>query len=126
MPGGRKRRLDSMVCPNPFHAGSHVKGNGTYRSTDGIRRNYRCMPNGAKPHDFAVVIAVADEDEPVPVYLPPPPVPAARNGRDRRARNGTYGTAGETVRRQRYRCWPDHAGPGLPEGLPQLHAAAGP
>lgn len=114
MPGGHKRRRDPMVYPNPFHAGSHVKGNGTYRSSSGLRWNYRCTPNGDRPYDFAVVIAV--EDKPVPVYLPPPPCPL--HGRDgRRARNGTYGKPGETVRRQRYRCWPMTPDPNFPRGF---------
>lgn len=96
MPGGRKPQLDPMMCPNPFHAGSKVKGNGTYRAASGLRRNYRCTPNGDKPHDFAVVIAVEDEDAPVPAYLPPPPCPVQGKAA-RRARNGTYQRPGQPV-----------------------------
>ena len=103
MPRGRKPGLDPMPCPNPLHAGSKVKGNGTRQAATGLRRDYRCTPTGDRPHGFTVVIEV--EDEPVPLYTPPPPCPV--HGRDAtRVRNGRYGKRGEPVRRQRYRCRP--------------------
>jgi hypothetical protein len=131
VPGGRKPRLDPMACPNPFHAGSKVKGNGTRQVTSGLRRDYRCTPNGDKPHNFAVVIGVEDEDEPVPVYLPAPPCPVHGKAA-RRARNGTYQRPGQPVRRQRYRCWPHTPDPDFPKGfhnytppLPREHVHTG-
>jgi hypothetical protein len=109
---------------NPFHAGSKVKGNGTRRVASGLRRDYRCTPNGDKPHGFAVVIGVEDEDEPVPVYLPPPPCPVHGKAA-RRARNGTYQRPGQPVRRQRYRCWPHTPDPDFPDGFHKFTPAAG-
>lgn len=129
VPRGKKLQLDPMVCPNPLHEGSKVTGNGTRRAASGLRRDYRCVPAGAVPHGFAVVIEV--EDQPVPLYAPPPACPV-HGRRAVRIRNGTYGKPGEAVRRQRYRCYPSTPDPDYPKGrhnftppLPREHVHTG-
>lgn len=102
-----------MVCPNPLHEGSKVKGAGTREAASGLRRDYVCKPNGGKAHKFAVLIEVGDV--PVPLYSPPPKCPVHGTA-SRRVRNGRYGKPGEAQRRQRYRCWPFEPDPAYPKG----------
>lgn len=106
--------MDPMACPNPLHAGSHVKGNGTRMTRSGLRRDYRCSPVGGAAHGFAVMVET-DDDIPVPLYSPPPRCPVHGTAA-RRVRNGKYGPAGEALRRQRYRCYPHHPGEDYPRG----------
>ena len=117
-----------MPCPNPRHEGLKAKSAGTRRAAPGLRRDYVCQPTVGKVHTFAVVIEV--EDQPVPLYAPPAcPV----HGKDAvRIRNGTYGKPGESVRRQRYRCYPCTPDPKYPKGrhnvtppLPREHVHTG-
>jgi len=46
-----------MKCPNPEHAGSRVKLDGTYGKPGHRRQRYRCLPRGGgKPHVFTELL----------------------------------------------------------------------
>ena len=46
-----------MKCPNPEHAGSRVKLDGTYGKPGHRRQRYRCLPGGGgKPHVFTELL----------------------------------------------------------------------
>jgi hypothetical protein len=109
-----RRRHDAVPCPDPLHAASKVKSVDTRHASSGLRRDYLCRPTVGKRHKFTALIEV--EDEPVPLYVPPPKCPV-HGAQGRRVRNGTYGTPGEPMRRQRYRCWPDKPDPDFPKGF---------
>jgi hypothetical protein len=126
---GRPRRHEQIACPNPLHAGSHVKANGTRRTAAGLRRDYRCTPVGDSPHGFAVTIEPGEEEH--PVYTPPPPCPLHGTA-SRRTRWGTYRNRQDgSTHRQRYRCVPHVDDPRYPNGhtftptLPRSHVEGG-
>jgi hypothetical protein len=126
---GRKRRHEPIPCPNPLHAGSHVKAKGTRRTKSGLRRDYLCTPVGGRPHKFAVMIEPGEE--PAPVFQTPPSCPVHGTA-SRRTRWGTYRSADGSTHRQRYRCEPFELDPDYPRGshtftptLPRSHIDEG-
>ncbi len=100
---GAPRTIPQVACPNPKHAGSSVKANGTRTSASGLRRDYRCRPTGDKAHNFAVLIDLPAA--PAPVKATPPACPLHGTKADI-VRHGRYGRKSEELHRQRYRCVP--------------------
>lgn len=101
---GPQALFPRVACTNAKHRGSRVKAAGTRDTKSGRRRDYRCYPAGGKPHKFAVIIDVPDRM--VPAYSTPPGCPShGANGAVKR--DGTYGSKGESLRRQKYRCTPN-------------------
>ena len=46
-----------MTCPNPEHAGSRVKLDGTYGKPGHRRQRYKCLARGGgKPHVFTELL----------------------------------------------------------------------
>lgn len=110
---GRRRRYEAVPCPNPLHAGSHVKAKGSRTTSSGLRRDYLCTPDGGRPHKFAVT--VDSEEEVQPVYSPPPACPVHGTAA-KRTRHGTYRSADGATHRQRYRCEPYQPDSNYPRG----------
>lgn len=126
---GRPRKHPQVPCPNPLHAGSHVKANGSRRTKSGLRRDYLCSPAGERPHKFTLL--VDGEEDGLPVYSPPPPCPVHGTA-SKRTRKGTYQSADGATHRQRYLCVPFETDPAYPRGyhtftpkLPREHVHEG-
>lgn len=98
MPRGRKPKYVAR-CPEPTHADAHVAAHGTFETSLGQRRRFRCTPKAGDPHTFALIVGPV----PLPVHSPAPECPEHEGSTV--VRNGTYSTS-TVKKRQLYLCTP--------------------
>lgn len=100
---GRQPSLPPARCPDVTHRGSRVKADGTYNTTEGRRRRYRCTPLVGKRHSFSLVLTV--DGPALAGWTKPPACPREGHEEWPVVRNGTYGKRAANPR-QRYLCTP--------------------
>ena len=98
-----RRAAPRAHCPDPLHAVGRVRAWGTYTTTGGAYRQYRCEPLAGDPHYFSVGIAGGHRKRASAVGSPE--CPDHRHSRITRQGNYREARAGQ---RQRYEC--DHDG----------------
>lgn len=103
---GRRARTTKARCFQ--HPGSSITASGSYSTSSGTRRRYRCVPVLGDPHTFSVLIGPADDAPQGPAaaaarWSPAPPCPEHPGSKV--VRNGKYGSKTPKPR-QRYRCTP--------------------